>query len=48
VADAQQEEEKCVTPGADGCEHSTLSSEFNFGDDMFLDDKGVREKKSRS
>ena len=44
----QQVEEKSVSPGPDSSEQSVLSGEFNFDDDMFLDDRALTPRKSRS
>ena len=48
VATGQPEEQMSVSPSVDSNEQSVLSSEFDFGDDMFVDDRAVRSKKSRS
>ncbi|XP_065901363.1 uncharacterized protein [Dysidea avara] len=48
VATGQPEEQMSVSPSADSNEQFVLSGEFDFGDDMFVDDRAVRSKKSRS
>ena len=48
LATGQPEEQMSVSPSVDSNEQSVLSSEFDFGDYMFVDDRAVRSKKSRS